>query len=148
MTKLPAVGRVEDPQELDLDPIEIPVVGYTLRREEAEETFSFRPVQPAGATIDILLSLTESGSVPVPKIMGFLQECLVTSDRDRWNDFLNDPDIMVEQSTLAQLYQALMEVYANRPTLRSSASGGGGRPVKRTSTAARAARASASRRKP
>lgn len=142
MTKLPAVGRVDNIDDVDLDPIEVPVVGYTIEKEEIEEVFRFRPVQPAGATLDILLYVSVDGSTPVAKVMHFLEECVLAEDRERWRDFLNDPAIMIEQSVLAQLYRALMEVYAARPTMPSSALSGGGKPGGRTSRAASAAKAS------
>lgn len=147
MTRLPAIGRVADTEEIDLDPIEVPVIGYTLDKTEVEEVFKFRPVQPAGATINILLATGAGGAIPIAEVMQFLQDCLLAEERERWSDFLNDPGIMIEQSVLGILYRELMEVYANRPLLRWSDSGGGGKPAGQTSPAARVARGSRSKPK-
>lgn len=144
--KLPVIGRVAVVEDLDLDPIEVPVVAYTIDRKEVEETFRFRPMQPAGATLDILKATGPNGEAPTALVMQFLDECLLEEDRDSWELFLHRPDLMIEQSVLAQIYRGISEVYANRPTPAWSESDGGGSVAGPTSPAA--PRAKASRSKP
>lgn len=141
---LPAIGRVEDPTTLDLDVINVPVVGYTMDREEVEEVFRFRPMQPAGASLDILKATSGDGSVPIAPVMRYLDSCLMEDDLASWHEFLHRPDVMIEQTVLVKIYQAISEVYAARPTPRWSGSGGGGPKTPRTSPGARRSRASTS----
>lgn len=143
--ELEPVGRVENPQELDLDPIIVPIVGYTLQREEVIERFSFRPVIPWEQFLDLADAQMTGGGVQAGVLRRFLQDCLLAEDRDRWHEFTRRDDVIVDPSTWAAAYQALMEVYEARPTMPRSASTGGGGKTKRTSRAASQGRARASR---
>lgn len=145
--RLPAIGRVEDVSELNVDPIEVPLVAYTSDREEVEEVFRFRPAQPAGATLDVLMATGADGKLPTQMIFRFLDECLVEEDRVKWRVFLDRPDLIIEQSVLAQVYRGIMEVYAARPTPRWSDSGGGGSPAGPASQAAARSKASGGSKK-
>lgn len=145
--KLPAIGRVENVDDLDLDPIEVPVIAYMLNKEEVEQTFRFRPVQPAGAALDILKATGADGGVPVGVVMRFLDECVLAEDREAWELFLHRADLVIDQAILVRIYQAVSEVYSDRPTPRWSDSDGGGSASATTSLAAVPSAASASKKR-
>lgn len=131
--QLQPIGRVEDPQTLDLEPIVVPVVGYDKDHAEHIEEFRFRPIQPTGASLKVLREQDEQGNVPVKTVLTFLDKCLMAEDHDRWEAFLDDPHVFVGQDTIVALYEAVMQVYAERPTVRQSASRSGAAISKRTS---------------
>jgi hypothetical protein len=139
------IGRVENPQELDLEPQDITLVGYKLDRTEVAETFQIRPLIPAGAQLEIIRHTDANGNVGLPKIVEFIEECLLADDLEPFRTFLHRPDVMIEQGTIVGLYRAVTEFYASRPTRQPSGSAATGSPAKPTSRAA--ARAPASRRK-
>ena len=143
--KLDPIGRVENPQELDVEPITIPVVGYTTGRKEVCEEFNFHPSLPWGNTFDMFEA--ENGSGPKPGgVIKWLYNCLLDDDeRERFRAFCKREDVIIAQQTMEDIFQSLAETYAARPTLPRSASTGGGASTKRTSQAA--SRASASRSK-
>ena len=140
--RVAAVGRVEHPEDIDLEPIEVPVIGYTVDHEEVEEIFSFRGVQPTGASIEVLRNINDDGNVPVKLILDFVDACLLGSDQEKWKEFVNDPDVYIEQDTLIELYKTIMEVYAARPTMPPSDSRSGRGNSKQTSQAAARKKAS------
>src|SRR3954453_14773074 len=133
--ELKPIGRVKDIDELILEPIIIPVIGYTMDKEEVEERFVFRPVQPAGAAMDVLRLTLPNGNVPINTVMHYLDSCLLDEEQlQRWNEFLERSDVMIEQNVLVEIYKALTEAYAARPTLQWSGSPTGGSFTEPTST--------------
>lgn len=139
------IGRLENPEEQDLEPLAVTLVGYTLEHKEVAETFRFRPLIPAGAQLEIIRHTDTNGNVPLKQIVDFLEECVLPDDLDGFVAFLHRRDIEIEQGTVIALYRQLTEFYADRPTRRLSASASTGRPARRTSRAA--ARSAASRSK-
>ena len=146
--ELEPIGRVEDPESLDLDPIIIPIVGYTIDKEEVIQPIRFRPVQPTGAGLAVLRQTLPNGNVPIAPVMKFLDECILSDDKELWEKFLNDETVFIEQDTLVEVYKAITAVYAARPTMRRSGSVGGRPSSTPTSRAAARSRASTSKRSP
>lgn len=138
-------GRVDDPSELELDAPELTLVGYTLDKEEVSQAFRVRPMIPAGAQLEIVRHTLPDGSVPLPQVVDFVEECVLASDLDAFKAFLHRPDVMIEQGTIIELYRWLSEYYAARPTRRRSASASSGSQPRRTSRGAARARASRSK---
>jgi len=139
------VGRVENPEQLDLQPLEIEVVGYTLERKEVAETFRFRPVPPTGAALAIVRQTMPNGNVPLGPVLDYLDKCLLEEDQQRFQDYLNRDDVMIEQAAVIDLYTALTEFYTARPTRPPSDSASTGSSAKRTSRAAARSAASPSK---
>lgn len=152
MPTLDPIGRVEHPEELDLDPLVVPIVGYTRDKQEIVEEFRFRSVQPTGAALNILRQsrLDADGDLvtPMPQLMAFLDSCVLPEDRETWQGWLDktNNEIYVEQDTLMAVYRALSEFYSARPTMRRSSSDGGPSSISPTSMAASREKASTSRR--
>ena len=139
------VGRVENPQERSTDPIVVPVAAYTLEGKEVVEKFRFRPVMPAGAVIRAFRAIQPNGVLATGPILDFLQKSLLADDRERFLEFLDRDDLMIEAQLISQIYETVTEVWSGRPTRRPSASASGGSPTKRTSRAGARSRASASK---
>jgi hypothetical protein len=139
------IGRVEDPQELDLELLEITLVGYTLEREEVAETFRFRPVVATGAALDIIRHTDTEGNIPLGPILDYVDKCLLEGDQEPFKAFLDRNDVMIDAGALVTMYRQLVEFYSSRPTRRPPASASTGSPAKRTSRAA--ARSKGSRSK-
>jgi hypothetical protein len=146
--ELEPIGRVENPDDLDFEPIVIPVVGYTRKGKEVLHKAQFRSVAPAGQTVAVLRNMAPSGGVPAAQMMTFLDACVLAEDREAWNAFLDNSEVEIEQSTLVRVYAALMETYAARPTMPPGDSSGTGKTTKQTSRAASRSRASRSRKSP
>lgn len=140
----PVFGRVADIEEYDLEPIRITLIGYRLDKTEVAREFRFRPVQPAGATLDIVKAMDGAGRVPTSLVMEYLDESLLADERVDWDLFLRDPEVMIEQTVLAQLYQHLTEMYTGRPTPPPFVSSGGGSRTGGGSQGARGGRGSGS----
>lgn len=140
-------GRVENPEELDLEPIEIEITGYTLDREPVSQIVRFRPAMPVGSTIDIIRYTDAKGNVPQAKVIDFLDACPIDEDKELWKDFLDRTDVMIEFQTLLDVYMAVVEVYSARPFTLRSGSSGGTSSTKPTSKAAADYRASRSKKR-
>jgi hypothetical protein len=139
------IGRIADPAQLDLDPLELVLVGYTLEREEVSQPLRFRPVIPAGAQLEVIRHTLPNGNVPAPQVIAFVEECVLAEDLDAFREFLHRPDVMIASETVIELYRTLTEFYAARPTRQRSASASGGQRARRTSRAAARSAASASK---
>ena len=143
------IGRIDNPEPLA--PIARRLYAYDASGEkEVAEVFHFRPVQPAGRTIDAVRAAAATGDVGMAgsQYMLLLDEAVMPDDKTRWEEFLHSPDIEVPAATLAELAKSLMEYWAARPTRRSIGSAGGSSPEKVSSRAAARSRASTGKKKP
>lgn len=147
MPELRVIGQVENPEELDFEPLVVPLAGYTVDHEEVIERFRFRPVRPAGAALNVMRSTDAQGNVGLGPVVGYLDKCLLEEDAERWQAFLDRDDLMIEQDVLFELYREVSAWYAGRPTRRPSDSSGGGKVTPQTSRVAARSAASTSKRK-
>jgi hypothetical protein len=140
--RLHPVGRVSDPTVLDVEPIEVPIVGYDKNKNEVETLISFVGDQPAGAALDIVRAVDEDGNINGRACLMFVDNCVHPDSRIAWEDLMHRPDIKVANQTIVDLYVALAEAYANRPTSPRSGSRAGRGSTKKTSQAGASGRAS------
>ena len=142
------VGEVENPQDIDLEPIPIEVVGYTREgHKRVGEVFNFRASLPFANTLALIDQVEQGTGRMAGNTIKWLKNCLVSAEEgERFWAYLLRDDLEIAQQTLESTYEALAEVYAARPTLPSAVSSNGGRPTKQTSPAASRARASKSKR--
>lgn len=144
--ELEPIGRVDDVNDLDLEPVIAPIVAYERKSKlEVIEKFRFRPMAPAGATFDVLRAMGPNGETPVSLIMAYLDASVLPEDSEALQEFLHRADIEIDPTTVAKVYRALSEVYGARPTMPSANSSGTGKPTKRTSVGVSRAQASRSR---
>ena len=150
--ELSAVGRVNNVDELDFEPITVPVIGYTKDKKEVEFKVRFRKEPPIGYSMEAMLSThidpkTKKPTIDIQLAMRYLDACVEEDCRDEWMEFLKRPDVTVRQETLADLYSSLMEVYSGDfPTPQPPASHNGRVTPKRTTRAAAKSTASTSGR--
>ena len=146
--RLEPIGRVEHPEQADVEPITIPICGIDpAKHENVCEEFSFQPTLPWGNTFALIEQIEGGGGRLAGNTIKWLRTCLVSDEeRDRFQLFLERGDVLIEQSTIEGVYEALAETYAARPTLPRTGSNGTGGSTKRTSQAASRAAASRSRK--
>lgn len=150
MDPLISVGRVPNPENLNLEPILVEIVGYkhdqhTGVNEEVAATFPCKPIMPAGAVAAFVRNAGPNGELPFPTLLACLKRCLDPDAVDRFDEFIDSDEHSIEQQTLADVFNALVEHYTARPTTRPSTSSSGGPATKQMSRAA--ARSAASRSK-
>ena len=143
--RLEPVGRVDNPETLDKEPIVIPVIGYTATLAEVETEISFVGDQPAGASLDIIRAVDADGNVNARVCLLFVDNCVHPDSRKAWEDLLHRPDVKVSQETLIDLYIALGEAYSSRPSVQRSGSRAGRGSTKPTSRVVASAQKSASK---
>jgi len=139
MPELAIVGRVENPETIEVDPIILPVCAYTLDREEVIERFPFRPIMPLG--VAALMERVAGQHIAVNTVLACLHDCLVADAVERWEAFLGRDDLLIDAETISKGWASLLEAYGRRPTLRSPKSSRTGRRSGRTSKAAAASAA-------
>jgi hypothetical protein len=139
MPELPVIGQIKDPDELDLEPIIVPLAAYKQEKGKTVEEigrFPFKPMMPAGARALMESSLGQNGEIPYSTALVILNRCIVSDSVERWGEFLDRDDLSIEQDALGSVLSALYEVYSGRPTRRPSGSDGTGQRRARTSRAA------------
>jgi hypothetical protein len=141
-------GRVDNPDDLDLAPIVVKIVGYTMGHEEVTETVRFRPMAPTWLSMDLARKHSATGQVNEADAGEFLDHCMLEEDRPKWVAFLSRDDLMIEMTTVLKVYNAISEVYVARPTTAPPVSSGGRAKTTRTSRAGARSRASTSTTSP
>lgn len=137
-------GRVTDPDEINLDPIVVKIIGHTIAHEEVEETIRFRPMPPTWAAMEMARNVDAEGR-PSEKHAGeFLDAAVLAEDRERWIAFLSRDDVMIQGGTVPAIYMAVVEEWGKRPTMSPPGSSGGPKPRSRTSRGAARAKGSTS----
>jgi hypothetical protein len=146
--RLEPIGKIENLQEIDLDPITVPVCGIKPKPkpENVCEDFNFRPMVSWGNTF-ALVDAVESGEANLAwNAVKWLRNALVDDEeRERFQTFLSRSDVLIGEDTLTALVEALRETWAARPTMPQPSSNGTSPSTKRTSAAASRARASRSK---
>jgi hypothetical protein len=148
MPILSPIGRVDNPEDLDLDPVVVPVVGYNADREEVIFEVIFRAMQPTGEAMDLLKVADAAGNVPIGIVFAYLDACVTEDNREAWQKFLHGPDLNIEQSTIIELYKTISSYYADRPTQQRSVSHNGRVTSGKTSRAAARSKGSTSKVSP
>lgn len=141
MPTLDVVGQQENPE---VEPVVVPVAAYTIKTgKEVIERFAFRPTMPPGVLAFIermggrlQLDASNIGEGVVNSTLAALQDCLMGDERERWHEWIGRDDLVIEATTIVELFKALFEEYAERPTRPRSSSGGTGSRAKPTSKAA------------
>lgn len=142
MPELPVIGQQENP---DVEPITIPIAAYAIKSgKEIVEKFAFKPTLPAPvlALVErmggrLQIDAANLGNGIVSETMTCLKTCVMADERDRWDEWIDREDISIEAETLVEVFKALFEEYAERPTRPRSDSSGTGSRSRSTSKAAR-----------
>ncbi len=139
------VGKLEQPASVEFDPIIVPVAAYTAGGEEVIERFQFRPVMPFGAIMRAFEQIQPDGILANGPILKFLQKSLMEGDRERFLEFLDRDDLMIDAELIVDVYRTVTEVWAARPTRPRSGLRSPSPALKRTSRAAARSKASTSK---
>ncbi len=140
--RLEPIGRLDNIDALDFEPLTIPIVGYTEDKTEVVTDVRFLPTAPVGFALDMLRSVDSTGNVAQAVALRFIEACVYPDDREVWHDLVFRDDLYIVPQTIAAVYQALGELYADRPLGRRSGSRPGPTSTKRTSTGGSSSRAS------
>ena len=92
--------------------------GTTLELKVRDEVFGLAPEIPA----IVMLRLSAAGDPKTPParqmtaIANFLEHAVIADDRDRFNDFLEDADPIIDFEELNKILERATEVIAARPS--------------------------------
>lgn len=142
MAPAPVFGRLDKPEQLNLEPFPFTVAGYRRledgSQEEVTESFKASGVRPFYVQLDIVKAAASSnGLMASDRVISFVEQSLVDDDeRARFRAFLEQPDVYVQAEVLGQISDWLSETYSDRPTKSPSAKRGGRSQGGRRSTAA------------
>jgi hypothetical protein len=143
-------GRVESVDDLpDFTPVEFHLYGYD-RETKQEHDFEFHALstQPFGSTLDVMRQQNDQGEVPANVAIAFLYDCLIPSERARWDEVVHKGELYFKIEALVEMAQTLLAYYgegeANRPTSPPSGSPDGRLPAGPTSTVVHNGRVSTS----
>ncbi len=141
MPRLEPVGRVTDPTALNLEPVVVPVVGYTADRQEVVTEIEFRPMATLGSDLEMAMLLTGTDELTAKAAIEYLESCMTDRGREQWEAIKRSETVFVERETMGEVFRAIVQVYAARPTVKRSGSPRTGQPT-RTPQAASRSRAS------
>ena len=123
--ELEAIGRVENPDDLDFTPLVIPIVGYSDDKKEVITKIRFVRVIPMGVSLDTFRATDADGNIGGTAALDYVDGCVHREDKHRWQELLHGTNVNVEQSTIIEVYKALGAFYADRPTKQRSGSRSG-----------------------
>jgi len=82
-----------------------------------EEEFTARPAVPGALLLDFVAEADSEDPVrAADAVMSFFDLALVDEDKDRFRDFIRDPDVAIQMDIIAQVIEWLVEQYTARPT--------------------------------
>jgi hypothetical protein len=144
--ELEPVGRIENLEEENFEPIVMPIVGYDTDGDEVITRIRFRPWIPTKKSFD-MAAVTVKGITPTSTVMEYLEKCVLKEDRGAWNELLDSDDVFIKIETFGEIAQALGSIYnGERPTKQRSDLSGGGQATKPTTRAAATAKVSTSKK--
>lgn len=138
-----AVGRVENPETLDLEDAIMPIVGYTTDHTEVIVKIHFRAIAPLGVALAMLRAVDANGNISAPSMLDYLDGCVAPASREEWEAMLNGTEVYFVTETLSAAYTALGEYYADRPSPQRPGSRSGGAKTRPTTRGAASSRVSA-----
>lgn len=126
----PVFGRVDKPEQLNLEPFKFTLVGYRRQEngdsEEVKYEFTCTGVQPFGSQIDIIRSSGIGVGGQGAAVISYIEKSLISDDeRVKFREALDEPDVFFDGAVLGQVAEWLMETYTDRPTLPRAASRSG-----------------------
>ena len=140
--KIEPIGKVANLDELDFEPLTVPVVGYTDNLKEVITDIRFRAVVPPGFGLDMISDVDKNGNVQVAAALRFIQACLLPDDREKWNELIRSDTVNVTSETVSAVYHAIGEFYAKRPFTKQPGSRNGRGSTDTTSPGAASSRKS------
>ena len=133
MPTLEPVGKVTDVKLRKAEPASVPIVGYSKKGLEVETIIRFAGKLPAGVALDMIKVTDINGNVDYNEALKYVDGCVLDDDREKWDKLVHDTDVIIDQSTVLDVYVKLGEFYTGRFTKRRSGSRTGEPSTKPTS---------------
>ena len=135
--RLDPVGEVKNLNELDVEPVTIPIVSYDEDKNKVVTEIRFMRHVPLGFGIDMIKATKADGTIDPKYMVDFVLDCVVDEDQESFDDLIRRKDIFTEISTLRKVYDSLGEIYKgdNHPLEKPSSSSAGKPRTARTSKA-------------
>lgn len=134
--ELDPIGAVDRPQDLDLDPVTIPIVGYKVHNGKnvpVTTKIRFKSRPPLGYIRRKLKEGADLSRMNGNAVVEYLEVVAIEEDKEKWSDLIFSDDIFLDHSTLRQVFEKLQEVYSGgRPTKPRSGSAKSVSPTRRT----------------
>lgn len=100
-----------------------------------DQTFHCRPALQGAVLLEFVARAdSESGGAQAGALYDFFKDCMEEAEYERFRAYLNQPDLIIEMTTIGEIASWLVEEYTARPTLRSENSGSGPSSAGPTST--------------
>jgi hypothetical protein len=122
MSNAPVFGRVDNPEQLNLDPFKFTLAGYKVQpdgsNEEVLHEFTASGVRPFYMQIEFVrAAAAESGILGAQAIADFVEQSLLDdAERQRFRETLETPGVFFDAEVLASISNWLSETYTGRPT--------------------------------
>lgn len=147
--KLDPVGEVENPQDLDLGPIEVPIVGYKPGPKgnvRVETIIRFKKKVPFKFFQEAIENGIDLAALKPNDQLQYLTVSVEEEDKAKFLELIFGDEVFVDRSTLREVFKKVDEARVSpRPTKQPSDSSTSIKPTKRTT--GRAANSTDSRSK-
>jgi hypothetical protein len=144
--ELEPIGRIENLEDENFEPIVMPIVGYDEDGDEVVVKIRFRPWVPTKKSLD-MRGATIKGVTPTNIVLDYLEKCVLKEDRQAWNDLLDSDDVFIKIETFGEIARTLGSIYDGKhPTKQRSDLPGGGQATEPTTRAAATSKDSTSKK--
>lgn len=148
--KLQPVGRiVANPDDLDLGPIEVPIIGYKKTSKgnvEVETVIKFKRKVPYGFFKDAVENNVDLSALTPTDQLQYLTISVEDEDKEKFMELIFGDELYVERATIREVFRVVDEARAARPTKQPSVSLPSTRGVKKTTGRAAPSKASSSKK--
>lgn len=134
--ELEPIGKVDNPNDLDLGAITVPIVGYREGPKGNVEVITkirFKRRVPFDYYKRILEDGGDLAALTGQEQLDYLTETVDDEDKEKLLELIFQSDLYVERSTIREVFKRVEETRAGRPTKPSPGSSPSGRPTKVTS---------------
>ena len=100
-----------------------------------DQTFRCKPALQGAVLLEFVSKAdSDSGGQAAGAMYGFFQDCMEEAEYERFREYLNRDDLIIDMSTIGEIASWLVEEYTARPTTPSGPSGTGQSSAGPTST--------------
>lgn len=100
-----------------------------------DQTFKCKPALQGAVLLEFVSKAdSDSGGQAAGAMYSFFQDCMEESEYERFYEYLNRPDLIIDMTTIGEIASWLVEEYTARPTTQSGPSGTGPSSAGPTST--------------
>lgn len=99
-----------------------------------DQTFVCKPALQGAVLLEFVSNAdSESGGAQAGALYKFFQDCMEPAEYERFQAYLNQPNLIIEMTTIGEIASWLIEEYTARPTQPSESSAPGPSNVGHTS---------------